>query len=133
MRSDKVVVLIIPVIFLMIDAISSIAFAKSCAGQSIICARTVPFSFSLTPTLDQFYHSPGCRGYRGCGTLHWQPFIRPAITLEIRERGMRRSVTPISHDHIVDPLYMWTQCANGRGKHFALKMFCSEKFPAQSG
>ena len=32
---------------------------------------------------------------------------------------MRRSVTPISHDHIiVDPLYMWNQCANGRGKLF---------------
>ena len=51
----------------------------------------------------------------GGTTLDWQPFLRPAITLKIRERGMRRSVTLISHDHIVDSLYMWNQCANGRG------------------
>ena len=42
---------------------------------------------------------------------------------------MRRSVTPISHDHIVEQLYMSNQCTNGRGsislcRCFALK--CSQ-------
>ena len=92
--------------------------AKRCAGKSILTAITIPFAFSLTHTLDQFYHSVGCRRYEA---LDWQPFLRPAITLKIRERGMRRSVTPISHDHTFDPLYMWNQCSNGKGKHFALK------------
>ena len=122
-----VLILIIPVIVLMVAATSCIALAKMCASKSIICAITVPFAFSLTPTIDQFYHSMGCRGFQ---TLDWQPFRRPAITVKIRERVLRRSVTPISHDHIVDPLCMWNQCANGKGKHFALKIVCSEKFPA---
>ena len=46
---------------------------------------------------------------------------------------MRRSVTPISHDHIVELLYKWNQCANGRWKHFAPKIVCPEKFPAHFG
>ena len=94
----------------MFSATSCLAFAKRCAGQSIICTRTVPFAFSLTPALDQFYHNTGCRTY---DTLDWQPSLRPAITLKIRERGLRRSVTPDSNDHIVDPLYVWNQWANG--------------------
>ena len=110
-----VLILIIPVIVLMVAATSCIALAKMCASKSIICAITVPFAFSLTPTIDQFYHSMGCRGYQ---TLDWQPFLRPAITVKIRERVLRRSVTPISHDHIVDPLCMWNQCANGKGEAF---------------
>ena len=123
----RVLVLIIPVIVLMVAATSCIAFAKKeVCGPVHYLPKTVPFAFSLTPTIDKFYHSTGCRVYV---TLDRQTFLRPAITLNILERGMRgmrRSVTPISHDHIVDPLYMWNQCANGRrsislSRFFALK------------
>ena len=67
-----ILILIIPMIVYMVAASSCIALAKRCAGQSIICARTVPFAFSLTPTLDKFYHNKGCREYE---PLDWQPFL----------------------------------------------------------
>ena len=95
----------------MVAVTRYIAFANRYAGQSILCTRTVPFALSKP---DQFYHSTGCRGYE---TLDWQPFLDQPSSSRFGSEGYR-SVTPISHDRIVES----NQCANCRGKHFALKI-----------
>ena len=114
----------------MVAATGCIVFTTRWASQSFLRARTFLFAFSLTPTLDQFYHGTGCRGY---DTLIGSNSSDQPLPSRFGRDGYGDlgSITPISHDHIGDPVYMCSQCANGRGKHFVHKMFWSEKIPVQ--